>query len=144
MANFGYSKAKAEILDGDIDFTGDDIRVLLVMSNTTADTEKDVDTISAFSTLDECDDGSYARQALANEAVAEDEANDRGEFDAYDASFTLAGDGSRDIVGAVVYKHVTNDADSIPIAYIDDVDAIKTMVGTLTVQWNAEGILQIT
>jgi len=47
-------------------------------------------------------------------------------------------------VGAVVYKHVTNDADSIPIAYVDDVDAIKTMVGTLTVSWNAEGILQIT
>lgn len=148
MADFVYTKAKQLLLAGDIDFdeAGDDIRVLLVMANTTADTEEDVDTLSAITTLDEFDDTGYSRVALANQATAEDEANDRGEFDADDVTFSgLNGDGSRNVQAAIVYKHVTDDTDSVPIAYIDSGGfPLDPGSGDLTIQWNAEGIVQAT
>ena len=143
MASFIYTHAKAEILKGNIDFDADDIRVLLVMNNTTADTEKDVDDIDAFTTLDEMDGANYARKALANEAVTEDEPNDRGEFDAGDVTWSSLGDGTRQIQAALVYKHVVDDTDSIPIAFIDDSPYPLNPGGAdHVIQWNAEGIIQ--
>ena len=145
MANFIYTHAKAALLNGDIDFAADDIRVLLVMTNTTVDTEVDVDTISAFTTLDEMDGANYARKALANEAVTEDEANDRGEFDADDVTWSALGAGTRNVQAAVVFKHVTDDTDSVPIAYIDTGGFPFAASGAdVTIQWNAEGIVQAT
>ena len=139
--SFTYTHAVTEFAKGNIDLVNDDIRVLLVMTNTTADTEKDVDDIDAFSTLDEMDGANYVRKALANEAVTEDEANDRGEFDADDVTFSALGNGTRSMAAAVVYKFVTDDTDSIPIWYIDD-SPFPTNPGGLDfiLQWNAEGI----
>jgi len=147
MANFVYTKAKHLLLAGDIDFdeAGDDIRVLLVMSNTTADTEEDVDNIDAFTTLDEYDGANYVRKALANQVTAEDEANDRGEFDADNVTWTALGVGTRQCQALLVYHHVTNDADSPPIAFIDQGGfPFDGNGGDVTVQWNAEGIIQAT
>ena len=144
MSDFLYTHAAAEMLKGNIDFDGDDMRVLLVMTNSTADTEKDVDDIDEFTTLDEMDGTNYVRKALANEAVAEDEANDRGEFDADDVTWTSLGAGTRNVQAAILYKHVTDDTDSIPIAYIDSGGFPFTATGAdVTIQWNAEGILQL-
>ena len=145
MANFVYTHAAAELLKGNIDLDdgGDDIRVLLVDGDTTADTEKDVDNISAFSTLSEISADGYSRQAIANEAVAEDEANDRGEFDGDDVSFTFTADPGA-IAAAVVFKHDTDDDSSVPLAYIDDGFPVSPGANTLTIEWNAEGIIQAT
>ncbi len=143
MANFVYNEAKRAILRGEIDLQADDIRVLLVMSNTTADTEDDVNTISGFTTLDEYDGANYARQALANEAVNEDAANDRAEFDADDATCSALGAGTRQCQAAIVYKHVTGDADSVPILFVDQGGfPFSGNGGDVQLQWNAEGILQ--
>lgn len=145
MASLAYTYAKAKLLSGDIDLNADDIRILMVMSNTTCDTEEDKVFIDDFTTLDECDGANYVRKALADEAVAADEANDRGEFDATDVVFTALGVGTRQNVGIVVYKHVNDDTDSIPIAYIDTGGfPFDGNGGNVTVQWNAEGILQAT
>lgn len=150
MASFVYTHAKALLLEGALDFdtAGDDIRVMLVMTNTTTDTEEDVTTISGFTTLDEYDGANYARQALANEVVNEDAANNRGEFDADDDEFSGGsglGVGTRQAQAMVVYKHVTNDTDSIPIAFIDTGGfPFDGNGGQVTVTWNAEGILQAT
>ncbi|HUX15384.1 MAG TPA: hypothetical protein VMW52_02870 [Phycisphaerae bacterium] len=145
MASFIYTHAKAEILKGNIDLVNDDIRVLLVMTNTTADTEKDVDDIDELTTLDEMDGANYARKALTGEAVSEDEANDRGEFDADDVTWSALGDGTRQIAAAIVYKFLTIDIDSIPIAYIDDSPYPLDPGGAdHVIQWNAEGIIQAT
>lgn len=145
MASLAYTYAKAKLLSADIDLNADDIRVLMVMSNTTCDTEEDKQFIDTFTTLDECDGANYARKTLANEAVAADEANDRGEFDADDFTWTALGVGTRQNVGAVVYKFVTDDSDSIPIAYIDTGGfPFDGNGGNVTIQWNAEGILQAT
>lgn len=141
MASFAYNELKRALLEAEIDFPNDDIRVMLVMTNTTADTEDDVNTISGFTTLDECDDTGYSRQALTSEAVNEDSANDRAEFDAADVTFSNNGDASRNIDGAIVFKHVTNDTDSVPIAFIDFTETLNG--NDLIITWNTEGIIQL-
>lgn len=151
MANFIYTRCKTLLAQGglDLDTAGDDIRTILVMTNTTADTEEDSATISAFTTLDEMDGSGYARVAMTGEVVNEDTANDRAEFDADNVAFGAVSAGTRSVAAVIVYKHVTNDTDSVPLAYIDTVASGPTMPfaangGTITVVWNAEGIIQIT
>lgn len=145
MASLVQNNAKRAIAAGEIDLNADDIRCALLMTNTTADTQNNVSLMNAFTTLDECDATGYARVALASEAVNQDNTNNRAEFDADDASFTgLGGDATRDIQGALIYKHVTDDTDSIPIAFIDFSADIPSSASQIDVPWDAEGILQFT
>lgn len=144
MSNFVYTPVMAKILQGGIDLENDDIRVMLVMSNTTGDTEEDTEFISDLTTLDEMDGANYARTALASEAVTADTANDRGEFDAADITFTSLGAGTRQVVGAVLYKYNASDDAADLIAYIDSGGFPFTASGAnVTITWNAEGILQL-
>lgn len=143
MASQFYNEAKRAIAAGEIDLNADDIRAALLMTNTTADTENDgITTISGFTTLDE--HGTAGRVALANEAVNKDDTNDRAEFDADDALWSSLANGARAIQGVLIYKHVTNDTDSIPIAFIEFSATQNPGGSDFTVQWNAEGILQFT
>jgi len=143
MASHMFNAAKKRLLDGSIDLDTDDVRVLLCMSNTTADTENDGKVyVGDLTTLDEHDGANYARKALTNEAVNVDDPNDRAEFDADDVTWTSLGAGTRDCVGALLYKHVTNDADSLLIAWIEFASPVTNDGSNFTIQWNAEGILQ--
>lgn len=148
MANFAYTGFKRALLAGEMDLDApNDIRVLLVMTNTTADTEADATTFAGFTTLDEFDGAGYTSGgvALTGEAVAADNANDRGEFDANDAAWTGISAGTRSIQAAIVYKFVTNLNASIPMAYIDTGGfPFAANGGDITIQWNAEGIIQAT
>jgi hypothetical protein len=149
--SFAYTRGKRDIALGDVHFDSDDIRLIPVMTNTTADTDEDAATVSAIATLDEFDGGAaypkaFAnRDALASEAVNEDTTNDRAEFDATDFTFSALEAGTRSIAGIVVYQHKTSDADSVPLLYIDSGGFPFTANGgDLTLQWNSEGIAQIT
>lgn len=145
MASLVFNNAKKRIMDGTVDFDTHDIRVLLCMTNTNADTLADGANFLADLTLDECDSSGYARVALTGEAVNTDDTNDRAEFDANDASFTgLGGNATRAIQGALVYKHVTNDSDSIPLFFVDFASDIPTTATQIDIPWNSEGILQLT
>lgn len=146
MASAIPNAALAGILDGSIDLNDDDIRCALLMTNTTADTEIDsITSISSYTTLDECDATGYSRQALTSEAVNTDNTNDRAEFDADDVSFTgLSGDATRDIQGALIYKHVDGtNANDAPIAFIDFTSDIPSTATQIDVPWDSEGILQL-
>ncbi len=144
MASFVYNEAKRALAAGEIDLDTDDIRVALVMSNTTADTEDDVNLMNGFSTLDEMDGANYVRKALASEAINEDAGNDRAEFDADNVTWTALGAGTREVTGMIVYKHVTDDTDSVPPAYIDSGGFPFTAGGgDVTINWNVEGIIQL-
>jgi len=144
MANFIFNEAKRALAAGELDLDTDDLRLMLVMTNTTADTEDDVNFVGSFTTLDEYDGASYARQAIAGKVINEDAANNRAELDGTDTVFTSLGAGTRQAQAAVLYKHVTNDADSVPIAYFDTGGFPFDGTGSnVTVQWNAEGILQV-
>ena len=66
MAPLVYNEFKRGNAAGEIDLNADDIRIALVMTNTTVDTENDaITTIDDFTTLDEMDGANYSRAALA-------------------------------------------------------------------------------
>lgn len=141
--SFVYTAAKAELVKGNLDFDGQDYRLLLVMSNTTADTEQDAKFVDDLTTLDEYDGSGYIRKALASEAVAQDDANNRGEFTADPVTWSSLGVGTRQAVAAVLIRHVTDDTDSILIAYIDSGGfPWDGNGGDVTWTPNAQGILQ--
>jgi hypothetical protein len=147
-----YTPAKTALLNGDFDYNADDIRLILVMTNTTADTEQDDANVGDIGTLDEFDGSGYTsgygnRVQLANEAINEDAPNDRAEFDADNVTLSSLGAGTRDIAGLVIYRHTgsTADSDAKLIAYIDSGGfPFGPNGGDLTINWNAEGILQVT
>lgn len=147
--SFAYNEAKRAFFAGEINLASDDIRVMLVMSDTTCDTEDDADTFAGFTTIDELSATGYTTNgvALTGEAIGEDSPNDRAEFTANNASWTGLADGVRQVVAAILYKWNTTQADSEPLAYIDDGAAGFPFDGgdaDVTIQWNAEGILQST
>ncbi len=148
MANFVYNEFKRAVAEGEIDLNAtDDIRVMLVMTNTTCDTEDDANTFAGFTTIDEFDGTGYTTNgaALTSEVVNEDAPNDRAEFDADNVTWSSVSAGTRDIQAAVVYKWITAQSSSMPICYIDTGGfPITPNGGDITIEWNAEGILQFT
>jgi len=104
MASKWYM-AGIEYLAQDNNWDDLDVRCVLCMSNTTCDTEDDaIDVTDDFTTIDECDDTGYSTQALANEAVNRDDANNRIEVDGDDVTYANNGDAARTVVG-VLLKH---------------------------------------
>lgn len=145
MASFVFTPAKAEILRADHDFETGDFRMLLAMTNTTFDTEVDDEFVADTTTPDEMDGANYVRKTLAGEAVSADTANDRGEFTTSAVIWTALGNGTRQLEGIVLFRFVTNDADSPLIAFIDPTGWPLNPGGAdLTVTPNAEGLIQLT
>lgn len=152
MASVFYNEAARAIAAGEIDLNADDIRVMLLMTNTTADTENDgIVNIDDFTAVDEMDGANYgAPKELANEAVNKDDANDRAEFDADDLTaggtgWTALGNGTRAVQGALIYKHVDgSDANDLVICFSEFGSTVNPGGSDFGIQWNAEGIAQLT
>jgi hypothetical protein len=151
MVNFVYTPAKKFIIDGAWDFstTGTDIRVALLSTNTTAGTEEDAATIDSpgFTVVDEFNGSGYSAegQALVSEATNVDTANDRAEFTATNITWSSVSAGTRDVQAALLFKFDTSFILSVPVAYIDTGGFPFTPGGgDIVIQWNAEGVLQIT
>lgn len=146
MANFWYDEATRLAANGDLDLDTDDLRVLLVMTNTTADTERAATTIGGFTTRDEFDGSGYSAggQAIAGRSLSVNGTSHRTEVPATANTFPTLGAGTRAIQGALIYKFVTSVALSIPIAWIDTGGFPVTASGAdLTITWNAAGMLQV-
>lgn len=145
--SFVFSNAKKLLFNKSIDFVADDLRVALLMTNTTVAGagQEDVATIAAITTVDEYDGAAYVRKALANKAVAVDNAGNKGTFDADDVTWAALGAGTRSAKGVLLFKFVTTDADHIPIAWFDAAPfPLAGNGGDLTVRWAAAGILATT
>lgn len=120
MASKVFNVAKTKLMNGGIDLDTDDIRARLAMTNTTYDTENDAIAFIADFTTDDIHDGAnYVDKALATEIVTQDDPNDRANFSANNVTWTALGAGTRAVAGLLLYKFVTNDAASIPIAWIE-------------------------
>lgn len=98
---------------------GYDLWAMLVMANSTAIGELDLVNPADFSTLDEYNGSGYARVQLTGCAVTIDNATMRAILTCNPITFSSLGIGSRQCIGMVIFKKVTNDADSINIAAID-------------------------
>jgi len=86
--------------------------------------------------------GGAGRKTLAGKAVVRDDANDRAEMDASDVTWTAINAGTA--AWAVLVVEKTSDADSPILAALDLSPDVVTNGGDLTLQWDAEGILQLT
>lgn len=149
--SFLYNLAKKELLDGTIDLLVDTIKVMLVTSSYVANADDDV--VDAGGANDAVDHelsgtgyvagwGAAGRKTLGTKAIAEDDPNDRAEFDAADLVWSAINAGTA--AAAIIIKEGgANDTTSRLIAYIDTGGfPITTNGGDLNVNWNAEGILQ--
>ena len=147
MASVVYNSFKQRVANGGIDLDTHDIRVRLIMTNTTCDTENDgISTLANFTTIDPADASGYADVQLASEIVNLDDANDRAEFDADNVTFSgLGGNATRDYQGVLVYRYVDGtNANDLPIAFVDFTADITKFATSVTVPWDAQGILQLT
>lgn len=152
MASLIYNLGKKEILDGSIDLGSDTMKAMLVTSSYTPNVDHDfVDDGGADDPIDhELSGTGYAagfagsgRKTLGSIAITEDDTNDRAEFLA--ANLTWSGIDAGTAAGVIIYKHLTNDAASVMLAYIDTGGfPVVTNGGDLTITWNAEGIIQLT
>ena len=129
--------------------TTQDIRARLCMSNCTAA----VAALTAAAihlndlTADKSDASGYADVALTTEASTVDDPNDRAEFtDSGAASVVfsgLGGNATRNYTGVLLYKYIDGtDANDIAIAWIEFGSTVVKESTSVTVTWNAQGIIQ--
>ncbi len=148
LVSFVYTRAKALLFNGGLDLDTDDIRVVLLRQKafTTCDDEPDVEFMADFTTLGEITATNYSRIPLTSRVVDIDYVNRRAELLADDILYTALGGAMNDIIGAIlIYKRVTSDLDSIPIAYIDNNGSdfgLITIGSDIPLTWSATGILQ--
>lgn len=140
-----YNIAKRQLLDAQLDLDADVLRIMLVDNTYTANADHDFVSQTGLEAAELSGTG-YARQTLGTIGVSEDDANDRGEFTA--ANVTWSGINAGTAEAAIIYKQVGGDdstpANDVLIAYIDTGGfPVTTNGGDLTIQWNAEGILQL-
>jgi len=110
-----YNCGKEAILKG-LDLSSSTIKVALVMTNTTCDTENDgISVVGDFTTLDEHNGSGYARQTLSGKTVTKQDANDRAKFSATDPVFASLGAGSRNVAGVLLIWD--NGGTLVPISF---------------------------
>lgn len=131
-------------LVGKVGFDNLDVRVALLMLNTTADTDNDTITNVDDLTLDEFDGAGYSRKTLSGDVVNRDDVNDRAEYDANDVTWEDLPAGTRSVLGVLVFHHVTNDADSVPLFFLE-FSPVKTPDGSdFTAQVDPQGLAHLT
>ncbi len=150
MASFFYGLSAEKIVEQSLDFLSDTIKVGL--SDTSHTPNKDDEFLDEAGADDFVDGelsgtgytggfGGSGRKTLASKTVVYDAANDRVELDAADVAWTAIDAGT--IAQATLLKEITNDAASLCVVNVDVADTV-TNGGDITIQWNVEGILQLT
>lgn len=95
-----------------------DIRVAILSSNSNVLEQQNAEFVSGI-TLDEYDGANYVRKALASEAILLNLTNKTYAIDAANPVWTNLGAGTREGIGFLVLFFVTNDADSVPLFFIE-------------------------
>lgn len=139
MASGVYNNFKAELMNGSYNLGSGGNTLKLALLNNSHSFVAENDVFSDVSANQISGTGYTAGGAtLANQAVSIDDTDDEGVFDADDVSWTTA---SFTAYHGVLYNtSVTNDL----ILSIDFGGAQTVTAGTFTIQWNAEGILNLT
>lgn len=128
MASFVYNDGANKLLGAAtaIVYASDTIKARLTASSVTPN--KDDTAMTGYTQIG-------TDQTLGSKTQTKDTTNDRIVYDAADSTWTAVAGGST--VGFVtIYKFVTNDAGSTPIASIDITDT-PTNGGDITVQYDA-------
>lgn len=136
MASFVTNRGARDLSAGtsgtQIAWGTDTIKARLVASSVTP--TKDDTSMTGYT-------GIGTDQTLSSKTFTEDTTNDRIVYDAADPTWTAVASGST--VGSVaIYKFVTNDAGSTPIAVLDITDT-PTNGGDITITFSANGIFYL-
>jgi len=149
---------KQTLLNAGVNWTSDTVKVALG-SDSTAYTFDQAnhsyvgDVFDGGTTASEFSGSGYSRQTLANKSVTQDNTDNEGVADADDVTFSgVDGDTIQFIM---VYKQVgtddTSPGDDPIIAIYDDDSAgsladlpLSTNGGDVTIEWDTEGIINIT
>lgn len=142
MASFPYNVGAKPFIDNAIIGSALTLKVRLVMTNTTVDTENDgKDHLNDFTTMDTHDGSGYVDKSLASLATAQDDTNNRTTLDCADITWTALGAGTRSIEGAIVYQEDSAaESGRIPIAFYDTTN-IASNGGDVTLTINVAGFL---
>ena len=134
-----YNSYKLNCLDGAIDLENDTIKVALCTSSYTPD----IDSHGFFDDItNEVAGTGYTAggQALAGKTTTQDNTNDEGNFDATDTTWSTSTITAR---YGVLYKDTGTLATSPLICYIDFGEDKISSGGDFTLQWNADGIINL-
>lgn len=148
---------KQLLLQGGVDWENDTIRVALINDSTAFSLDVDnhefvADVLDGGTTAQEFGEGSgtgYSRVTVSNATTSQDNTDDEGVADGDDVTYSSI-DGAT-IQGVLVYKQVggddTTEGDDPILYYLDDSDSSDLPKpangGDITVQWAAEGILNL-
>ncbi len=140
MASIIPNATKKNLMNGGIDLDTDTIKVMLLTNShaNNADTQEFIDDVSA----NEVAGTGYTAggATLANKAVTQDNTDNEGVFDADDVSWAASSITAR---YAVIYKDTGTPATSPIIAIIDFGEDKVSSAGAFTINWDAEGILNL-
>lgn len=129
MANFVYGKAKQKILNGEIDFSSNNFRILL--TNSTYSPNQNTDEFVSNITSSSIE---YRSENLNNIT------NNLGVIDANDITFSLSANKSIDAL--VLYQVGVNDSSSILLLYIDTATGLpfpgSSQAVTVSINWSNE------
>lgn len=130
MANTTYNSFKADIQDGTQDLDAGTHQVLLASTSYTPNP----DHAFVSDITNELSGGNYSRKTLANKSVAKDNTNDRADWKADNVTWTALTGAPR---YAIVFKFVTNDADSRLCVCID-LTAQSLSATDFTIKWDGQ------
>ena len=149
MTAFLFNPAKQKLANKELELDADDLEGVLVMENSTADTNRDAefedDLDAGAEELDEFDGSGYARQNITGRAYAT-VGND------LDVTATATvfgggalGPGTRMAKGLVVMFNKGSSATNLPIAYTDEGGFPFDPTGSrpVTVTWSSRGLLSL-
>jgi len=139
MADVIYNAFKKNIMNGGIDLDTDTIKVALVTSTYTPDQDTHED--FADVTNEVTGTGYTAGGAtITTPTVTADNTDNEGVFDGDDVTWTSSTLTAR---GAVLYKSTGVAANDLLICYLDFGSDQSSSAGDFTIQWNAEGIVNL-
>lgn len=140
MADVIYNSFKQKIMDGSIDLDTDTIKVALVTSLYTPDQDSHEDFADVSN---EVTGTGYTAGGveLTGKTVTKDNTNNRGIFDAGNASWENVSITAR---GAIVYKSTGDSSTSWLICYLDFTEDKTADAVNFTIQFNSNGILTCT
>lgn len=141
MANLWFNRGKQNLHDRTLDVINDTIKSALIAAGYTA-----LATHNFMSDVtNELSGTGYTsgfagsgRQTLGTKAITEDDTNNLSKFTA--ANLTYASINAGTAVGLVLYKHITSDAASPLIGWVDGGFPVTTNGQNLNVNWSSSGV----
>ena len=162
MANVIFNHAKLLLIQQSLNFDTDTIRAMLMDADYTPDIDLDFVDDGAGTSQASANEvsgtgyvaghGNSGRQLITNISVVEDLTNDRIEMQVSTDNTWTGINVTGDISGVLIIREGTsNDSDAVMIAFIDTVAGgspesfpIATTGNDLRIEWNDEGMLQLT